>query len=73
VTGCTTSVVGRDTRTTTKQAGVPALRCGDVLEFLTEQLNGLKTLVRFEQQHEQEMRCDYGIWVRMGSCDPDNP
>lgn len=19
------------------------------------------------------MRCDYGIWVRMGSCDPDNP
>jgi hypothetical protein len=19
------------------------------------------------------LRCDYGIWVRMGSCDPDNP
>jgi hypothetical protein len=19
------------------------------------------------------LRCDYGIWMRMGSCDPDNP
>ena len=19
------------------------------------------------------LRCDYGLWVRMGSCDPDNP
>ena len=19
------------------------------------------------------LRCDYGIWVRVGSCDPDNP
>lgn len=19
------------------------------------------------------LRCDYGIWIRMGSCDPDNP
>ena len=19
------------------------------------------------------LRCDYGIWIRLGSCDPDNP